>query len=487
MSEKFKENVLKYCFANCFEFASIVNIVLVYLGIGLVAENVRHYLFVASLIMFFGIACWAFFKSFKIKDLSRGTLVLYLLFLGYYIMGFVIHLIRFGLTDVFKDCFPKTVIISGACFLIGYVGAKKELGKDFLTWLEKGSIVVLPVAAYYAFVHWFNCMNMKWEYGSYIGALSYMELAYLFMLYMLAHMLAFLFEGERNIVVFKRTIHYSQSVRIALVFVYWIAILASGTRGTYVACICVMFASFIVKLFDKNGRTKVFLPIAMFVFMLGLALIWRPQGMSRMSRWDIVIEKAEKGEFRTSDIDNFQSDEEMESYISSLENRITEDNDDIGSSDCENKNTNNGSDDLNSNNSDTNNIGAAVELDRPGLFKLAIYEFKNSPIIGIGPIGFYNKYGIYTHNCILEGLSDTGIIGMTIYLGVIICILFIWIFRRRKSMCDIEMLLLLIAYMVEFNISGSIWRSTGAVYWAVGYGAMIIYSIASRRRVLDGD
>ena len=143
MNEEIRKSVLKYCFANCFEFPVIVNVVLIYFGIGLYAENVRHYLFVASLVVLLMIAFYAFVRVFKLKETPKSALVLYAIFLGYYIFGFAISFLKFGMTNAFKDCLPKTIIISGACFLIGYVGAKNEYGKEFLTWLEKGSVLCI--------------------------------------------------------------------------------------------------------------------------------------------------------------------------------------------------------------------------------------------------------------------------------------------------------------------------------------------------------
>ena len=282
-----------------------------------------------------------------------------------------------------------------------------------------------------------------------------MEIAYLFMPYMLAHMLAFLFEGKRQIVFFKRNVPGSQFLRVMMAFVYWIAILSSGTRGAYVAFICVAVVAGTVKIFGGKDWIKASLPIAMLIFMFVLAFVWRPHGMYRMSRWDVVIDSVGKSDFKTDDVEGLQNGEEVEQYANAFE---------TGTSEEENR----------QNDEVVAERSNSIELGRIDLYRLALYEFKNKPLLGRGPLGFYNKYGAYTHNCILEILADTGIVGALLYLGVIIYILFRWIFIRKKPMHEIVVISFLISYMVQLNISGCVWRSTSAVFFAVGYGAMVI-------------
>ena len=54
---------------------------------------------------------------------------------------------------------------------------------------------------------------------------------------------------------------------------------------------------------------------------------------------------------------------------------------------------------------------------RSYLWQLAIKEMKQSPLTGIGPMGYQQKYGSHAHNILLECLADFGIIACAV-LGV---------------------------------------------------------------------
>lgn len=71
------------------------------------------------------------------------------------------------------------------------------------------------------------------------------------------------------------------------------------------------------------------------------------------------------------------------------------------------------------------------------LYRLSIMEIQNNPLQGVGYFGFYNKYGTYPHNFVLEILVDNGlIIGVAYLLLILVSIkkLYDKIFVNHKSL-----------------------------------------------------
>ena len=485
-SERAEEKVAKFCFANCFQLSTLVNVVLMYLVVGFVAESVRRVIFVIVLVLFWVLSLSFFVKTVRIDIVSMRVLALYIGFLSYYVYGFAYSLIAHGLSTVLKDYFFKTIIISGTCFLLGYVGAKKGYGKEFFRYLEKGSLIVFPLAVYYAFVHLFNCANSNWNNGADIGPLDYMTLAYLFMPYLLGHLLSFLFEGNRKMVLFGKPILHSQIVRGVVIFIYWIAILASGTRGAYLSVIISTVVMLIVKLFERKSRVEILLPIGMMGVMLFFGLFWTPTGMSRMGRWDIVLKGITEGQLRTGRYVYFENDEQLDSYMEVRKNAInsndskTEDSGYSSTEEGANKETI--ADEQEDGNegkkivSEAIKSGETVVFNRETLYRISLREFAHSPITGMGALEYSIRYGTYPHNICLESLSETGILGAIWFLRIIIYVLLRWIMVRKKQLYNIEILCMLVAYMVTMNITGTLWRTANALFFAIAYGTVFIDS-----------
>lgn len=77
------------------------------------------------------------------------------------------------------------------------------------------------------------------------------------------------------------------------------------------------------------------------------------------------------------------------------------------------------------------------------LYKLSILEIKNNLTIGIGLFGFYNKYGTYPHNFILEILVDFGLI-----IGIAYLLLIFVIMKKLYDKINIDRKSLLIFSLV---------------------------------------
>ena len=100
---------------------------------------------------------------------------------------------------------------------------------------------------------------------------------------------------------------------------------------------------------------------------------------------------------------------------------------------------------------------------------MALKEFLKSPVTGMGPGGYSEKYGKYPHNAILELLAETGLVG-TLALFVLV------FFALKKMLIDgwkddhvQYFLLFIMAYAVYANISGTVWDCR-ALLCALGFG-----------------
>ncbi|MCR5345950.1 MAG: O-antigen ligase family protein, partial [Lachnospiraceae bacterium] len=487
MREKYRESFGKFCFANCITFGGLVNIILLYTGIGFVSNAVRRVLFIGALLVFMAISiCCLLTKRHELK-LPNKTILILIIFISYYVYGILYSFIEFGLTSTWMGYVTKLIVMSLPCLIFGIIGGKENMAKDFLPYLEKGSIVVVPIAVYYAVVHWFGIANMDWDYGKAVGPLGYMYLAGMFMPYMLAHMLSFLFEGERKIEWFKCQLPLSQIWRVVFTGVYWIAILASGTRGIMLSSVFSMIIMVLVKLFWKSGIKQIWLPLSAILIALFLGFVWSPKGMSEggIHRWSAVLDGLKEGRFTTNSEEVFESEEQVQDFINEKNNKVADNNrtDDANNGDndaAEGNNLENTSPESDEELIESESLNTQVndidinQLAREELFKLAIEEFKRHPIIGIGPMVYSIKYEEAPHAIILEVLCETGIVGAIIYIGVIIYVLILWVFRRKKNSYEVAILCFLSAYMLELNISGYLWIDAAPVVFAIAFGMGMI-------------
>ena len=108
-----------------------------------------------------------------------------------------------------------------------------------------------------------------------------------------------------------------------------------------------------------------------------------------------------------------------------------------------------------------------IVQDRGELFKIAYGEFKENWILGLGPMGYYNKYRNTPHNAILELLCELGIVGafvssLLIYLAIKMIINIKQDFGSALFICICS------AFIVTLLVSESIWNSCNFYLW-LGY------------------
>ena len=99
------------------------------------------------------------------------------------------------------------------------------------------------------------------------------------------------------------------------------------------------------------------------------------------------------------------------------------------------------------------------------LFRNAIDEGINNPLLGLGPSNFLLKYRMFTHNTYLELLVSSGFIAMLIFVCLIIRFVYLQI-RRYRHTKDRTYLMFLV-YIVFFAVDNLFYVFIGDM-WLMG-------------------
>lgn len=426
-----------------FVFGNLVLFVFFYLGLCYVENPVRQYGFIilsCSFAIFSGISMISIYKEILLR---KKTVLILIGIIFFYIIEFGISIYKYGLEERILNYIEKFVVFSLPAFFAGIYAGIRRTDKYFFNVMEKISLLMFPAAIIYFNGVIFNCSGFAHSRG--LGFFNYMDVAYAFMPFLLVHFYQF----SKNATFCIKIKKISPCVsRAFLIVVYWVDIIATGTRGCYVCVIVFCIALVTMKIIRKE---KVRLAILASTFVVGLLLfnmfVYSPPGISAgVGRVTIVLDGLEEGKLVTS----YAEDEDIEKYI-----------DDLVSKDAT-KQIANSSD--NPANNETIEIG-----NRGTLYRLAIKEFQKAPVSGMYAGRFTVKYGLYPHNVILELLCETGAIASFLYLIVVV---FVVVKLTMISLIDesvFGILLFLIAYAVQANISGSFWNCS-VLLCALGYG-----------------
>lgn len=108
----------------------------------------------------------------------------------------------------------------------------------------------------------------------------------------------------------------------------------------------------------------------------------------------------------------------------------------------------------------------------------AMTAFKESPIIGHGLGSIWWTVGYYSHNMLTDLLAETGVVGTTIVVIVLLSCLFHLIKSSRINQFDMFMLILFLGALVEDTFSGY-WISSSKFFLIFGY----VYASLKRKRI----
>lgn len=447
----------------------ITNFVLFYLGLCLKENKGRETIFIAVSLCFAIISGILFLNLFFRKRMTVKQVLLPATSVLFFVISFAVWYSRFGLSGVFKNRIEIFIVFGIPAFFCGLYAAVEGKEASFFAAMESLSILALPGALFYLNGAIFQCNPFNW--GRDLGIISYMDFAYAIMPFLLVHIVNFCRNSDFRLLLHEVPLKRAQFLRVALIVIYWYAILASGTRGAYV---CVCFFCICLVLFMLINREKVRKPLGITAFIAGFLLVALIvggfPGLQQASRMNFFLKGLAKGEIVTSEEDEIVSQSIDELVAVDGGKQVV--NLDV----AEDAQTE-------SEISEGNDLQAIRIESRGTLMKLSFSEFLKSKLVGMYPGGFSVKYGEYPHSVVLELLCDTGLVG-TAVMGLMLIVAFYGIIRGwKQSPARRDLFALFLAYALQMNISGSLWRCP-ILLCALGYGmTLFVVNIKSYRRI----
>lgn len=452
-----------------FLFGSLFNFGFYYLGLAYLDNPARTYGFIIGQMLFAVLCGLAFLAAMRHARLNKRAWAGLLLFLLFYCANFAAGFLRLGMNSHWKDYFVHFVCFSAPALLAGVFAALSHAEQRLLPLMEKLSFFVLPAGMIYLNGLLFYCN--PFGYNRYLGIVDYMGFAYTVMPFLLVHIIQFCDRAPLELPVCKRSVSHPQLLRGILIAVYWVGIIGSGTRGTYVcvAGFCVLLV--LSKLIHKDGAPRAFLVSAALAAVLLFNLfVYAPAGMYAVSRMNMFIDGLKHGELITSEVEAADTQDKLDELVSLDGNQQVANREDP---------TEQPSDEPSEPTKDVAAENLAIGS-RGTLYKLAWKEFLKSPLTGMGLSGYAVKYSHYPHNVILELLCEGGLL-----LGAPILLLVLWallrmLFLAKEDRSIRYLFLIFLAYAIRYNISGYVW-GCDVLLCAVGYG------ITVKKKLKDGE
>lgn len=458
-------------FPLCFVFSNLLNLLFFYLGLAFEENFARKYGFIIGCAVFAVVCGVAFLYTFYKKTFSGCTYLLMGSIVLFFSLCYATAVLRFGFKATILNNLMKFIVFSLPAFMAGVCGAVWKAETKFFSTLETVSVVAFPGALIYLNSTLFD--SLPWNYGADLGIMGYMTLAYTFMPFLLTHMICFSEKEKLKNPLNGKILKRPQLIRGIAIGVYWMAIIASATRGAYVcvAVFCCLLVTFFFIRYTKGRKRVLWMSTFMIAVLSFNLFVYSPAGWYRISRANLFLEGLFQGELVTS-----KEDEEVTEKIDELveadgKEQVTNRPE---SPDGSGNPSDTGDSSGNEKNPSSDNITEEnLQIRSRGtLFTLSIKEFMKSPITGMGPMGYTLKYGLYPHSVVLELFCETGVLGavpLILILLYVICKL--WVLgRKNKSIFFI--FLFLMVYAVQVNISGSLWTCS-PLLCALGYGIAI--------------
>lgn len=448
----------KYLLPLSFCLGNLINVFFYYLGLAFEDNIARQSVFIAGNILFAIISFTALLSVLRFGQLKLRSLLPLGAVLLFFAGGYIWALLHFGFTGTWIHNAGQFVFFSFPAFCAGVYAARKRYEADFFEILERLGLFAAPAALIYFNGALFNCNPFNW--GRDLGIINYMGVSYTLMPFLLVMMFRFL--DAQPLTVLGQELKHPQRVRGVLIALYWIAIIAAGTRGTYFCVVgfCV-FTLFSACLHRQCRRRTAVLSTAMMAVLCFNIFVYAPQGFGT-SRMTMFLQGLTKGEIVTSNEDPMVADHIDDLVKENGGHQVTNRPDTPSVPAVPDVPTE----------SDTPEEpdGETIKIENRGtLFKLALGEFKKSPLIGMGPMGYTVKYGMYPHNLPLELLCEMGLVGFVSLMLLIFWAVIKLLRVGWKQKCVRYFFLFLTAYVVQANISGSLWYCS-PLMCALGYG-----------------
>lgn len=441
----------KYLLPLSFCVGNLINFMFYYLGLAFQENIARQAGFVIGNVLFTVAAFLALLSALRFGHLKLRSLLPLGFVLLFFAGSYLIALRRFGFAPLWIHNAGQFVFFAFPAFCTGVYAAAKRHDVSFFATLEKLGVLAAPAALIYLNGSGFNCNPFNW--GRDLGILNYMTFSYTLMPFLLA--MVFQFLGGKPFSLFGRTVKHPQRLRCILIALFWIAIIAAGTRGTYFCvigfCVCLTCSAYLHREFRRKSAI---LSAAMTLVLCFNIFVYAPAGFGTW-RMAGFLQGLSKGEIVTSTEDPAVS-ETLDDLVKANGNQQITNREEPEPSPEPTP-------------SPDNIVEENLQIENRGtLFKLAIKEFQKSPLTGMGPMGYSVKYGVYPHNVPLQMLCETGLLGsipfmLLILLAAIQLLKTGWINRSIRYL-----FLFFIAYAISANISGDLWYCS-ALLCALGY------------------
>ena len=465
------EKVLLVCnawiFPLTFTFSYLLNIAFYYLGLASTENPARRYGFILGSVLFAAVCLWVFFQSLRKQKISAIRWILLGLVAVFFGLCFVMGILNTSTHYVMLGNAKTFCFFAAPAFLAGIVAAVKKTEDSFFGMLEKLSFFALPAATLYTFFALLNCNPYKATRG--LGILHYMTFAYTLMPLFLALLLRFADKAELPIPFTNRHFKRPQLVRGIMIAIYWIALIATGTRGMYICvtffCLLLVISRFIHR---EPAKRACLLSLVLSALLLFNMFIYAPPGMHAVSRMSGFVQSLLNGKFNTTDT---EGDDAFDLLTGTNQPSSNEQTNDSEQSDEEEDQIIDYPDRpaLDPDASTPPSVENIKISNRGTLYKLTFSEFVKAPVFGMGPGGYSGKYGIYPHNAFMEILCETGLVGCLILFPLLLLALIKLCIVGWTNKNIWYIFIFMLTYVLQINISGTVWNCP-ALLCTLGYG-----------------
>lgn len=435
-----------------FTFSLLLNFGFYYLGLAFQENAGRKYCYIIGCILFAALSGVTLLYMLRTERLRRHTYLFLCIVLLFYVISLTIGLVRYGTQALFFTYFQNFIVFCLPAFFIGICAAKWRMEKSFVLILEKLSFFALPASLIYFNEILFNCN--PFNYGRDLGIIGYMSFSYTLLPLLMAHIAQFADGAPLEIPLLKKQLRHPQVVRGLLILVYWVGIYGSGTRSTMVCVLCFCVLLLLYKVLHRESvKRGAALSCAMVALLLFNMCIYAPPGMRWLQRVDMFIAGLSEGQLITS-VEDPSVTEHIDDFVAADPSKPTTPTTPASPGTP----------------TQPDNQEEVLQITSRGtLFKIAYKEFLKSPVTGMGPGGFMEKYQMFPHNAILELLAETGLIGTIPMMLLILFALWKLLVLGWRDRHTQYLLLFLLVYAIRACASGSLWECS-ALLCALGYG-----------------
>ena len=291
-------------FPLCFVFSDLYKLVLFYLGFAYRENPAYSLIYLAGCALFALICGLVFLSVLKRERPAAVTLALPVGALLFFAIAFLWGFMRGALES--GPAYSLCLFIL-RCLPALFAGVTLALlgGEDgFSGTFESLGFIALPAALIYLVCALFDCSIFT--DGTYLGLINYMSFAYTLMPVMLCALFRFYDAAELRLPFpGARPLPHPQLWRGAMILIFWVDIIASGTRGAYLCSALCCIAVFLWRLASRQRfRSGFVMSAVMAAVIIFNVFIYAPPGMHGVDRIDIFFSGLQNGDFTTTDTED---------------------------------------------------------------------------------------------------------------------------------------------------------------------------------------